>query len=755
MKTYKLALVALAAFSLAACNKENSGPEEQGPGAQVGGDTAVGIVVSLSRPTTKADGDPIDKQEDWNGRTAERDVKKLTYYSNKGDNGLLFNIVTPTSEQFNPASAGEVAAGATQGKLFHEGASTPAEYYRSQAWKTAAGGRVHGVTLNKIPYYTSAGDFVPNALTANTQVFDGSTAIVRSTEHLIDATDGFTMTSEAGATTVTKDIKLDEVNNSNSEAMNVFTLDVERVIAQGIVVNNISSWTTVDGAATVINDPAKVLKFASINSGLKTYFWRNNAGERTLNEGAAKMSDADYLWYKGFTSAIDAVYSGAYGSATGFQAAQDYTAADVRANLFRMGNVPATPVNRATYEDANGNVHGTVTVTVSQTDGTITQTRDMTNVDNYMTANEGVNNAANYGQYLPKAVGTGSVSTSIASAEANQGIYFMENSVPKVAPTWTSENKDFGFYRLAYAKVYGYVNPTTIYKVDWNVREDNKEYVWGVGEETAFLTKYNSTTAKIQRGPDGTTEAADLAFADYVGKVKYFNTASPVSVTDPSEWADQPFVDNGGRYGSWVTHAVYDPTQHRFVVTGPKETVNANADYAARSDKSFYYGLTTGHYYLTANDAYYDPAVYRQTGVDTTDPSNPKPIYGTQAVYKFQDGKCAWRALWNRQSLQKATDDTDYSTWCLNADVRRNNTYLLELGGFLSVGMPWDSSDPTDPNLPKVDPEDPNMPDIPKPEVPTPPTPPDNPDVEDEEAYMTVRAKILPWNLVSRAVVIR
>ena len=122
----------------------------------------------------------------------------------------------------------------------------------------------------------------------------------------------------------------------------------------------------------------------------------------------------------------------------------------------------------------------------------------------------------------------------------------------------------------------------------------------------------------------------------------------------------------------------------------------------------------------------------------------------TQAVWKFQDGKCAWRALWNRQSETKGA--TDYDTWVLSGDTRRNNTYLLTITDFLQVGMPWDSSDPGDPNLPKIDPEDPDGPN-----PPTPPTPPipDNPDIEDEEAYMAVRAVVLPWNLVTRDVVIR
>ena len=105
-----------------------------------------------------------------------------------------------------------------------------------------------------------------------------------------------------------------------------------------------------------------------------------------------------------------------------------------------------------------------------------------------------------------------------------------------------------------------------------------------------------------------------------------------------------------------------------------------------------------------------------------------------QKAYTYAKGRCAYRALWNRQT------NADGKT-IVNANTRRNNTYLLTITAFQGLGMPWDPSDPKDPYLPK-------------PTDPTEPTNPENPDIEKEETYMRVEAKVLQWNLVSRDVVL-
>ena len=106
-----------------------------------------------------------------------------------------------------------------------------------------------------------------------------------------------------------------------------------------------------------------------------------------------------------------------------------------------------------------------------------------------------------------------------------------------------------------------------------------------------------------------------------------------------------------------------------------------------------------------------------------------------QKAYTYTSGKCAYRALWNRQTI------TADGKSIVNADTRRNNTYLLTIKSFQGLGMPWDPSDPKDPYLPKPDDKD-------------EPTNPENPDIEKEETYMRVEAKVLQWNLVSRDVIL-
>ena len=55
-----------------------------------------------------------------------------------------------------------------------------------------------------------------------------------------------------------------------------------------------------------------------------------------------------------------------------------------------------------------------------------------------------------------------------------------------------------------------------------------------------------------------------------------------------------------------------------------------------------------------------------------------------QKAYTYTSGKCAYRALWNRQTI------TADGKSIVNADTRRNNTYLLTIKSFPGLGMPWD-----------------------------------------------------------------
>ena len=51
-----------------------------------------------------------------------------------------------------------------------------------------------------------------------------------------------------------------------------------------------------------------------------------------------------------------------------------------------------------------------------------------------------------------------------SEAKTGAGIYFLENSVKKDA--FTPENKNFGYYRLPYAKVYTTYTPNEVWKLE-------------------------------------------------------------------------------------------------------------------------------------------------------------------------------------------------------------------------------------------------------------------------------------------------
>lgn len=287
-----------------------------------------------------------------------------------------------------------------------------------------------------------------------------------------------------------------------------------------------------------------------INLGKITYAAINGAAETYLfrnSAGDRTLAVIDGL-YKDFKSAIDDYVD--------FEDAQSPTGT-ARAKLIRLGNL-ASSADGKTNEDL-GNYKAI----------------PVANMDN---------------------------------AKSKRGIYFLENSVKK--SEFTAANKDFGFYRLAYAKVYATFTP--------------KE-VW--------------------------------------------------------HWENDKLVKKNGVEG-----------------------------------ETFYRGEGDGIIYASKEAA------------------QKSQLNPNQKAYTYKDGKCAYRALWNRQL-------NDDGKTVQNADARRNNTYLLTIKAFQGLGMPWDPSDPNDPNLPK--PTDPDE-----------PTKPENPDIEKEETYMRVDAKVLQWNLVSREVIL-
>jgi len=513
MKVNNVLLTAALAASLVACNNEEL--PRGGNNAQVDEGTAfAGLYVSAAGKTTRA---IADSQADHTGRAEESTLTSLD----------LLSTAQPQAWGFATAEAA--------GKFWETAADS--KVFKVSPWKTTAGEQTMALLLNK-------GTLNPNIAAAKTFVFPiaaPSPATDIATIQALSTDGAFVMTSKVEKKTVLDGKDEATVKAGTDETANVFTFDVERVVAQGLVAKEATlTADTKDGKGSVNLDN---LTYSAVNGGAKTYLFGDNAGERTITEATGL--------YKDFKSAIDDFKD--------FEDAQDPNL--VSEYLIRPGAIAT----------ANG--------------------------DN-----------TNDGLAAYKAI---SVSADATAAKAARGIYFMENSVTKDGATWKKENKNFGFYRLAYAKVYATFTPKKVLTLD----------------ATGNLVE--------EDGTDGMT---------------------------------------------------------------------------------FYKGETDGLLYKTK-----DAAKKSQLAPD-------------QKAYTYTDGKTAYRALWNRQGTTTGTEFT-----LNNADVRRNNVYLLTIEAFQGLGMPWDSSDPNDPNLPK-------------PNDPEEPTTPDNPDVEKQDTYMRVEAKVLPWNLVSRKV---
>lgn len=508
MKVNKLLLAGVTAFSLgmAACNNENVPPIDN----PTEGTTFAGMYISaMKEVATRA---VNDHQEDYGGRPEESELATLQLLS------------TGTPQNWTLGTTAD-----EEGKFWETASGSG--LFKVAPWQTTAGPQSMALLFNK-------GNIQANIATAPSYVY-GSTATAKDDIKTLATDNSFVMTSKSETKNVQEGISKETAKNGSAEAENVFSFDMERVVAQGLVVKggNLAE-ATADGRGAV--DLAD-LQYAAINGAAKTYLFRNQAGKRTIG-------DADGL-YEGFTSAIDEYAD--------FEAAKDANGS-AKEMLIRLGNL--------------------------LTDATST--------------------VADLGMYAAK-----NVAATAADAKTGVGIYFLENSVKKDA--FTPENKNFGYYRLPYAKVYATYIPNEVWKL-----EDGK-----LVKETNYQK--------------GTT---------------------------------------------------------------------------------FYRGEGDGLIYASKEAA------------------KKSQLSPDQKAYTYTNGKCAYRALWNRQT-------SDDGKTIRNADTRRNNTYLLTITAFQGLGMPWDPSDPKDPYLPKpVDPDE--------------PTNPENPDIEKEETYMRVEAKVLQWNLVSRDVVL-
>lgn len=408
MKVSNVLLTVTLAVSLVACNNEDL-PRGENKALMDEGTAFAGLYVSATGKLTRA---VSDSQEDHTGRTEESTLTSLD----------LLSTAQPQAWSFGTAEA--------EGKFWET--ATNSKVFKVSPWKTNAGEQTMALLLNK-------GTLNPNIAAAPTYVFpttSPSPATDIATIKALSTENAFVMTSKIEKKTVLEGKDEASVKAGTDETSNVFTFDVERVVAQGLVAKEAGlQQDTKDGKGKI---NLENLTYLAVNGGAKTYLFGDNAGER-------QVTDATGL-YKDFKSAIH--------DFTDFENAKDPNL--VSEYLIRPGAIAA----------ASGN---------NTNDG----------LDAY------------------KAI---SVSTDANTAKTTRGIYFMENSVTKDGATWTKENKDFGFYRLAYAKVYATFTPKkvlTLNNAGILVEEDGTDgMTFYRGETDGLLYKTKDAAKKSQLAPD-------------------------------------------------------------------------------------------------------------------------------------------------------------------------------------------------------------------------------------------------------------
>lgn len=243
---------ALVAFSFAACNKTNNSAAPE----VAQGNTYASLTISTKGPL-RAEVDNI-------GRDAEGAVKGITLLSTDP-------VMDFTKENTDFKKSGD--------------------YYKTKAFKTTAGTRPYALIINK-------GSLAMPALV--TEAPEYLSAAGKMAADYASDDNGFVMTSEVKSFEVKKNISEEDVNalNAPDAKTNGFQLDVERVVAQGVVVNGATAnseggYTTTDNLGDLSS-----LKYGGAMGAKQTYVFGNNKGKR-------EMSTANK--YEGFTSSVDNV----------------------------------------------------------------------------------------------------------------------------------------------------------------------------------------------------------------------------------------------------------------------------------------------------------------------------------------------------------------------------------------------------------------------------------------------------------------
>lgn len=409
MKTNKLLLMGILAAGLAACTSDENAASSN---SNKDLNTYAGLIVSLQQSTMTRAGEVTQAQSDNVGRASENAIARV---------GLVSSLTSKYWDSYNATKPASPA--------YNDFWKVTDGLYTVSAFPASAGAQRIALMLNypsdailPVEIETSTLCKSWNSDTDNAIVDIGKLA--RENE--------FTMSSVRGHHTVIDNVTADDVNAqaTANPAKNVFQFDVERLVSQAIVTKAATLPSlTVDGSNSRVNVDLDNLDYAVINGATSIYFWADNAGERTITD---VNGDGSQFKYKGLKSAIHEYL----GTAT-----SHWRDAKVQergtAHLIRLGNyAPFDPVYL-------GSIHNAADRAMERTSK---------------------NNQLGGYKAIP-------VFASAQMADESQpmvnsrGIYFLENSVGQAS--YTQENKNVGFYRLAYAKVYGVVTPVKVYGIEW------------------------------------------------------------------------------------------------------------------------------------------------------------------------------------------------------------------------------------------------------------------------------------------------
>ncbi len=213
--------------------------------------------------------------------------------------------------------------------------------YTVKPWKTTAGNQKMALILNKGSITTSIG-------AAPTQVY--GTDNPKTDIAGLTASAGFTMTSATASITVTANVTESTAKTGTGPSENVFSSDVERVVAKGIVRKGTSlTGTTIDtsdGKGSISLSGATDLTFSAVNGATKTYLFADKAGARQL-------ATADPNEYTGFESVIHSIAPQA--TASGAQTAGLIRLGNISTSLGSLGGYEAQPVVAHTVIVENAN----------------------------------------------------------------------------------------------------------------------------------------------------------------------------------------------------------------------------------------------------------------------------------------------------------------------------------------------------------------------------------------------------------------